>query len=53
MPLLISKSEYSICLLYNPKLRKIYIIDLVQMDNKYSYQMSDLTTSILVIRSSE
>jgi hypothetical protein len=45
----ISKSEYSICLLYNPKLRKIHIVDLVQIDDKYSHQMSDLTTSILVV----
>jgi hypothetical protein len=46
---LISKSEYSICLLYNPKFRKVHITDLVQIDNKYSHQMSDLATGILVI----
>ena len=45
----ISKSEYSTCLLYNLKFRKIYITDLVQIDDKYSHQMSDLTTSILVV----
>jgi hypothetical protein len=46
---LISKSDYNTYPLYNLKHRKVYITDLVQIEDKHLHRMSDLTTGMLIV----